>query len=83
MGSASIPDARTQPVKRTGLFLTLALLALFAPTATADKPLKEPLPPPEDAVHPACPFPLGEEVLSNRGKSITLSATAASWSPAP
>jgi hypothetical protein len=63
-------------VKRTGLFLTLALLALFAPTATADKPLKEPLPPPEDAVHPAglvCPFPLGEEVLSNRGKSITFS----------
>jgi hypothetical protein len=63
-------------VKRTGLFLTLALLALFAPTATADKPLKEPLPPPEDAIHPAglvCPFPLAEEVVSDRGKSITFS----------
>jgi hypothetical protein len=63
-------------VKRTGLSLTLALFALLAPTVSAGKPLKEPLPPPEDAVHPAglvCPFPLGEEVLSNRGKSITFS----------
>lgn len=63
-------------MKRTGLFLTLALLALFTTTATAGKPLKEPLPPPEDAIHPAglvCPFALGEEVLSDRGKSITFS----------
>jgi hypothetical protein len=63
-------------VKRTGLFLTFAVLTFLAPTANAAKPLKEPLPPPEDAVYPAgliCPFPLGEEVLSNRGKSITFS----------
>lgn len=63
-------------MKCTGLFLTLALLALFTTTATAGKPLKEPLPPPEDAIHPAglvCPFALGEEVLSDRGKSITFS----------
>jgi hypothetical protein len=63
-------------VKRTGLFLTFALLALLAPAAAADKPLKEPLPPLEDAVYPAgliCPFPLLEEVLVNRGKSITFS----------
>ena len=63
-------------MKRTGLFLTFALLLLLAPAAMAAKPVKEPLPTLEPSVFPAgqiCPFPLLEETLTNREKSITFS----------
>jgi hypothetical protein len=63
-------------VKRTGLFLTFALLLPLAPTAIAAKPVKEPLPAPEPSVFPAgeiCPFPLLVETVTNREKSITFS----------
>jgi hypothetical protein len=63
-------------VKRTGPFLTFALLILLAPGAIAAKPVKEPLPTPEPSVFLAgeiCPFPLLEELVTNREKSITFS----------
>jgi hypothetical protein len=63
-------------VNRTGLFLTFALLLLLAPAAIAAKPVKEPLPTPEPSVFAAgeiCPFPLLEEIVANREKSITFS----------
>lgn len=63
-------------MKRIGLFLTFVLLTVLAPTAAADKPQKEQLPPGEDQVFPAgevCPFTLGTHELTNRGKAITFS----------
>ena len=63
-------------MKRTGLFLTFALLLLLAPAAIAAKPVKEPLPtsePSDFAAGEICPFPLLVETLTNREKSITFS----------
>jgi hypothetical protein len=63
-------------MRRVALVIALVAASVLAPAASADKPLREPLPAGDDEVFPAgtvCPFTLGTHVLTNREKALTFS----------
>jgi hypothetical protein len=62
-------------MKRTGIFLVIALTALLPQAASAAKPTREPFPFEnlEFAAGEVCPFAIGMEVLVNREKLLTFS----------